>query len=102
MDLSRNLFTLWRFPIRRRMPYVNSLWEHQRHPYAGDVTNAYNDDGNFGDFYELECSSHALALAPRERFCFPLEIHHYRGPRDQLTRIANKLLDRRVKWDVIG
>ncbi len=99
MDLANNLFTLWRFPIRRRMPYVNSLWEHQKHPYAGDVTNAYNDDGNFGDFYELECSSHALALAPRERFCFPLEIHHYRAPLDRLTRAANKLLDRRVRWD---
>ena len=99
MDLAKNLFTLWRFPIRRRMPYVNSMWEQQKNPYAGDVTNAYNDDGAFGDFYELECSSHALALAPRERFSFPLEIHHYRAPRDQLTRAANQLLDRKVKWN---
>jgi len=101
VDLSRNLFTLWRFPVRRRMPYVNSLWERQRWPYAGDVTNAYNDDGAFGDFYELECSSHALSLAPSERFCFPLEIHHYSGDRDrgQLLQTANRLLGRKVDWE---
>lgn len=99
MDFSHNLFTLWSFPIRRRKPYVNSLWERQRHPYAGDVTNSYNDDGGFGKFFELECSSHALALAPRERFCFPLEIHHYSGPRKTITRTADRLLARRVKWD---
>lgn len=101
MDLAKNLFTMWRFPIRRKMPYVNSLWEHQKYPYAGDVTNSYNDDGNFGNFYELECSSHALSLRPRERFCFPLEIHHYSGETDRLTRAANKLLDRKVRWDRI-
>ncbi len=98
IDLSRNLFTVWQFPIRRRMPYVNSLWEHQKRPYAGDVTNSYNDDGNFGNLYELECSSHALALAPHERFCFPLEIHHYSGPQEALFRIADRLLGRKIAW----
>jgi hypothetical protein len=101
LDLANNLFTIWRFPIRRKSPYVNSLWEQQKYPYAGDVTNSYNDDGNFGEFYELEVSSHALALRPRERFCFPLEIHHYSGETDRLTRAANKLLDRKVRWDKI-
>ncbi len=101
VDFSRRLFTVWTFPIRRRMPYVNSLWEHQQSPYAGDVTNSYNDDGNFGNFYELECSSHALALGPRERFCFPLEIHHYRRPREQLRALANELLSRRINWNRI-
>jgi hypothetical protein len=98
IDFTRRLLTVWKFPIRRRMPYVNSLWEHQTRPYAGDITNSYNDDGNFGNFYELECSSHALALEPRERFCFPLEIHHYRRPRAQLCELANKLLGRRIAW----
>jgi hypothetical protein len=102
MDLAKNLFTVWRFPIRRKMPYVNSLWELQKHPYAGDVTNSYNDDGNFGCFYELECSSHALALRPRKRFCFPLEIHHYRGELRPLTQAANKLLNRKVRWENIS
>jgi len=96
IDLSRNLLTIWRFPIRRTMPYVNSLWEYQKRPYAGDATNSYNDDGKFGNFYELECSSHALALKPGERFMFPLEIHHYRGTRDKLLQIADFLLQRKV------
>ena len=98
IDVSRRLLTLWKFPVRRRKPYVNSLWEHQTRPYAGDVTNSYNDGGSFGNFYELECSSHALALKPRERFCFPLEIHHYRKPRAELRELAKKLFNRRIDW----
>ncbi|MBI5116019.1 hypothetical protein HZA56_06055 [Candidatus Poribacteria bacterium] len=96
MDVSRNLLTVWRFPIRRSMPYVNSLWEQQKRPYAGDVSNSYNDDGKFGNFYELECSSHALALKPGERFSFPLEIHHYRGSGETLHSLADKLFRRRI------
>lgn len=98
IDLSGRLLTVWRFPVRRREPYVNSLWEYQQHPYAGDVSNSYNDDGNFGNFYELECSSHALALRPRERFTFPLEIHHFSGPIEELSRLGDRLLNRKVDW----
>ena len=52
--------------------YVNSMWEHQDQPYAGDVVNAYNDgppapgQPPLGPFYELETSSPAAALAPGE------------------------------------
>jgi hypothetical protein len=50
--------------------YVNSMWERQALPYAGDVVNAYNDGPtepgkpSLGGFYELETSSPAAALAP--------------------------------------
>jgi hypothetical protein len=50
--------------------YVNSMWEQQAHPLAGDVVNAYNDGPtepgkpSLGGFYELETSSPAAALAP--------------------------------------
>lgn len=49
--------------------YVNSKWEKQSHPYAGDAVNAYNDGPNdtgtrMGNFYELESSSPAAALNP--------------------------------------
>ncbi|GAB4349792.1 MAG: hypothetical protein Kow0099_33050 [Candidatus Abyssubacteria bacterium] len=100
IDLSRELLTVWRFPVRRAKPYVNSLWERQERPYAGDVSNSYNDDGKLGNFYELECSSPALELAPRERFTFPLEIHHFQGPRNTLIRAAERLLDRKLgsRW----
>lgn len=52
------------------MDYVNSMWEMQQHPYAGDVVNSYNDGPPepgkkpLGPFYELETSSPAAALAP--------------------------------------
>jgi hypothetical protein len=52
--------------------YVNSRWEAQRDPYAGDVINAYNDGPvepgkpSLGGFYEIETSSPAAALAPGE------------------------------------
>jgi hypothetical protein len=97
IDFGRNLLTVWRFPIRRRMPYVNSLWELQKHPYAGDVTNSYNDDGRIGDFYELECSSHALALEPAQRAAFPLDIHHFSGPNQPLLQAASTLFRRRLQ-----
>jgi hypothetical protein len=53
-----------------RLPYVNSMWEHQAQPYAGDVVNSYNDGPpapgkpSLGGFYELETSSPAARLAP--------------------------------------
>jgi hypothetical protein len=97
VDFSRNLLTVWRFAVRRRMPYVNSLWEFQRHPYAGDATNSYNDDGRIGDFYELECSSHALALKPAQRAVFPLDIHHFSGANRALLQAASVLLGRRLE-----
>jgi hypothetical protein len=69
--------------------YVDSLWEHQSDPYAGDVVNAYNDGpatpgaAPFGPFYELETSSPALALAPGESAEHIHHTLHFRGsPRD--------------------
>lgn len=50
--------------------YVNSMWELQKEPFAGDAINSYNDGpprpgaAQLGRFYELETSSPALALAP--------------------------------------
>ncbi|MFC1766203.1 DUF6786 family protein, partial [Planctomycetota bacterium] len=50
--------------------FVNSMWELQKEPYAGDVINSYNDGSPepgvapLGPFYELETSSPAAALKP--------------------------------------
>jgi hypothetical protein len=50
--------------------YVNSMWEIQENPFAGDVVNSYNDGPAapgarpLGPFYELESSSPAAALNP--------------------------------------
>ncbi len=51
--------------------YVNSMWQIQEKPFAGDVINSYNDgpleDGSqLGPFYELEASSPAKSLKPGE------------------------------------
>ena len=55
-------------------PYVNSKWEQQAEPYAGDLFNSYNHGASQTEagklapggvrFYELESSSPGAALAP--------------------------------------
>jgi hypothetical protein len=69
---SARLLTLVRYDKPRAAPdgYVNSMWEKQQDPYAGDAVNSYNDGPiepgkpSLGGFYELETSSPAAALAP--------------------------------------
>src|SRR4029450_2790987 len=45
-------------PKSATLPYVNSMWEQQGLPYAGDVVNSYNDGSPgpgkpaLGGFYE--------------------------------------------------
>jgi hypothetical protein len=74
--------------------YVNSLWEHQRDPYAGDALNSYNDGPPepgrvpLGPFYELETSSPALALAPGESAEHLHRTIHFVGPPDALKILA--------------
>jgi hypothetical protein len=82
----------------RDLPYVNSLWEQQREPYAGDVLNSYNDGPAtpgaepFGPFYELESSSPALALAPGESAEHVHRTRHFVGAPDGLVAIARAWL----------
>jgi hypothetical protein len=72
---SARLLTIVRYGKAKATPaggaeYVNSMWEQQARPFAGDVVNAYNDGPtepgkpSLGGFYELETSSPAAALAP--------------------------------------
>ena len=78
--------------------YVNSLWEHQADPYAGDAVNAYNDGpatpgaAPFGPFYELETSSPALALAPGESAEHIHRTVHLAGSPGGLDRMARDSL----------
>jgi hypothetical protein len=78
--------------------YVNSMWEHQKDPYAGDVVNSYNDGptepgkASLGGFYEIESSSPAAALAPGEKLTHLHQTFHFSGPRDALDAIAQKAL----------
>jgi len=78
--------------------YVNSMWEIQKEPFAGDAANSYNDGPPspgakpLGPFYELESSSPAAALAPGK---FIEHVHrtvHLSGPEAKLDAIARATL----------
>ncbi len=75
--------------------YVNSMWEMQKEPFAGDVINSYNDGGTpsgGATFYELETSSPALALKPGERGTHVSRTIHFTGDRKALDAIARRVL----------
>ena len=76
------------------LPWVNSLWEMQDEPFAGDVTNSYNDgeatpgSGQLGPFYEIETSSPAAELSPGDSITHIHQTMHFSGDRAQLEAIA--------------
>lgn len=78
--------------------YVNSMWERQAAPYAGDVINAYNDGPPapgkppLGGFYEIESSSPAAALAPGGSLSHEHQTYHFSGPRAELEVLARQVL----------
>jgi hypothetical protein len=78
--------------------YVNSMWERQTAPYAGDVVNSYNDGPPgpgkppLGGFYEIESSSPAAALAPGESLSHEHQTYHFSGPRAELEALARQVL----------
>lgn len=79
-------------------PYVNSMWEKQKEPYGGDVVNSYNDGPPapgkppLGGFYELETSSAAAELAPKQSLVHTHRTYHFVGERDALEPIAKAML----------
>lgn len=78
--------------------YVNSMWEHQKEPYSGDVINAYNDGAPspgkkpMGPFYEIESSSPAAALTPGELMQHVQRTIHLHGTEEELNPTALRLL----------
>ncbi len=84
--------------------YVNSLWELQEQPFAGDVANSYNDgpveDGSMlGPFYELESSSPAAFLSPDESMTHMHQTIHIEGEEVELNKIVNEIFN--IDLDVI-
>ena len=78
--------------------YVNSMWEMQDAPFAGDAVNSYNDGPPepgakpMGPFYELETSSPAAPLAPGESILHIHRTFHFQGDEDSLNEIALSVL----------
>jgi len=78
--------------------YVNSMWQIQEKPFAGDVVNSYNDGPAspgakpLGPFYELETSSPAAALGPGGTLTHVHTTMHFQGPKKALEEIALKTL----------
>ncbi len=78
--------------------YVNSMWEKQKEPYAGDVVNSYNDGPvepgkpALGGFYEMETSSPAAALAPGKSITHVHRTLHFVGKRAELDPLARAAL----------
>jgi len=78
--------------------YVNSMWEIQEDPFAGDAVNSYNDGPPapgakpLGPFYELESSSPAAALSPGETLTHEQRTFHFQGSEADLDKIVWKCL----------
>ncbi len=74
--------------------YVNSMWELQDEPFAGDVVNSYNDGPAepgakpLGPFYELETSSPAAALAPGQSLSHTHTTIHMVGEEADLDAVS--------------
>ena len=99
-DAAREVLTVVQYnqPAAEVTDYVNSKWELQKQPYAGDVINAYNDGPAeagaepLGPFYELETSSPALPLASGASGTHIQTTFHFEGDRKGLDLIAQKTL----------
>lgn len=97
-DSKNGILTIVHYSISGDKDYVNSQWEEQEFPYAGDVVNAYNDgplDRNqqvSPTFYELESSSPAKELEPGESIFHLHKTFHFSGDKEELNPIAESLL----------
>ena len=96
-DPENLVLTVVKFDLGRERTYVNSTWETQKEPFAGDAVNSYNDGplpdlSQMGPFYELESSSPARPLKKGESLRHRHATFHFEGPATELDRLARALL----------
>jgi len=98
-DAANGVLTLAQYTLPEGgTDYVNSMWEIQKDPYGGDVVNSYNDGPPapgikpMGPFYEIESSSPAAALKPRESLQHIHRTFHFLGSEEDLDPIARATL----------
>lgn len=82
--------------------YVNSLWEIQQAPFAGDAVNSYNDgpleDGSqLGPFYEIESSSPAAALQAGASQIHFHRTFHFMGTPEELNQLSTAIFNLRIE-----
>ena len=98
-DAANHVLTVVQFTFTPgQTNYVNSKWQIQTNPYAGDVANSYNDGPPapgakpLGPFYEMESSSPAAALGPGQSLEHIHRTMHLSGPEGDLDRVARAVL----------
>ena len=80
------------------LDYVNSMWEIQEKPFAGDAINAYNDGppapgaAPLGPFYELETSSPAIQLEAGGSVTHRHRTMHFTGSGTALETLSRQTL----------
>jgi len=96
-DADAKVLTIVQFnqpPTAAELPYVNSLWQIQDDPFAGDAINSYNDGeerpgcGQLGPFYEIETSSPAASLPPGKSITHAHRTFHFAGEAGALGDLA--------------
>ena len=96
-DSEKSILTiLWCSMPTEPKPYVNSKWGKQDDPFKGDVINSYNDgpveDGSImGPFYEIETSSPAAQLQPKQSMTHSQRVVHIQGDKEKLAKIVTEL-----------
>lgn len=93
----KQILTIVQYSLERDAPYVNSHWENQDDPYAGDVINIFNDGvtadaGPFGPFYEMETSSSARELKTGASHKHIHNTYHFQGTKSGLRKLAKEIL----------
>lgn len=87
-------------------PYVNSKWEVQAEPFAGDLFNSYNhgtlQPGQLADvrFYELESSSPGAVLEPGQSLSHEQQTFHFVGEEAALDAVATRVMG--VSLSLVG
>lgn len=98
-DRLRQRLTIIKFsfnPLEKK--YVNAVWDWTAPPLKGEAINIFNDGPQengkpFGPFYEMETSSRALSLSPKESETHNHNTYHFVGDHESLEPIAIALLD---------
>ena len=98
-DAANKVLTIVQFTQPKGVTdYVNSLWRLQENPFQGDAANSYNDGPPqpgakpLGPFYELESSSPAAALKPKQILEHVHRTLHITGAESALNAIAQTIL----------